>query len=120
MSPAVARAARGPGRPATARRRPTTAAQTRWIAACIAAGVVAALGVVAMRNDLLRVQYGLARALEETRSLERERNAALARVREQRDPARLAQLARERGFVRPERIVDLPALPPAPVAREAR
>ncbi|MDJ0870030.1 MAG: hypothetical protein QNK03_28325 [Myxococcota bacterium] len=92
----------------------------RWLALALAAGVVAALGVAAMRNDLRRVQYGLAQALDETRALERERNAALARVRAQRDPTRLARVARERGFVRPERIVDLPAPPPRPVVEESR
>ena len=87
----------------------------RWLALALAAGVVAA-----MRSDLRRVQYGLAQALDETRALERERNAALARVRAQRDPTRLARVARERGFVRPERIVDLPAPPPRPVVEESR
>ncbi|MDJ0849364.1 MAG: hypothetical protein QNK04_13405 [Myxococcota bacterium] len=92
----------------------------RWLLLALAAGVVAALGVAAMRNDLRRVQYGLGQALDETRALERERNAALARVRTQRDPARLARVAKERGFVRPERIIDLPAPPPARVSEGPR
>ena len=43
------------------------------------------------------------------RALLEERRAVLAKVRELREPSRLAKLAAERGFVRPERIRTLSA-----------
>jgi hypothetical protein len=92
--------------------RPVPEVRARGLLAALAIGLLGALGVAAMRNDLLRVQYGLAAALDETQALERERNASLARVHALRDPAHLRRLAGERGFVRPARIVDLPAPPP--------
>jgi hypothetical protein len=77
----------------------------------IAIAVVAALGVAALRVDLIRVRYGLADAVRQERAQLEERRAVLAEVRALREPSRLAKLARERGFVRPERIRTLaPAL----------
>lgn len=66
--------------------------------------LVAALGVAALRIDLIRVRYGLADAVNRERALLEERREMRARVRALRDPARLAVLARERGFVRPASI----------------
>jgi hypothetical protein len=97
-----------------ARRHRDRSTGPRWSVVAIAVGVVAALCVAFVRNDLLRVQYGLARALNETRQLERDRKISLAQVRALRDPARLVKLAADRGFVRPARLVDLPAAPPTP------
>jgi len=75
----------------------------------VAAVVATGLAVVALRNDLIRMRYGLTAALQEELDLLQERRELTARVRALRDPARLARLARERGFVRAERVLELEA-----------
>ncbi len=79
-------------------------AMRRIAPASITIAVVAALGVAALRVDLIRVRYGLADAVRHERSLLEKRRVVLAEVRALREPSRLAKLARKRGFVRPERI----------------
>jgi hypothetical protein len=79
--------------------------------AALSIAVLAALGVAALRVDLIRVRYGLADAVRQERALLEERRAVLAQVRALREPSRLAKLAKQRGFVRPERIRTL--MPPA-------
>ena len=79
--------------------------------ALLAVALVAGLSLAALRVDLIRVRYGLAQALRQEKALLEDRREALARVRELRDPARLARLAAEHGLTRPERIIDLPLLP---------
>ncbi|MDX1648246.1 MAG: hypothetical protein R3263_00195 [Myxococcota bacterium] len=77
-----------------------------WVPALVAC-VVAALLLAALRVQVLRVRYELGRAVaEETRLLERQRAATVA-LGELRDPRRLRRLAAERGFVRPERVIEL-------------
>jgi hypothetical protein len=88
----------------------------RWAPVAIAACLLAALSVAALRVDLIRLRYGLARALERERALLEERRDLLATMGGLRDPSRLARAAQERGFVRPKRIVDLPQAPPVPAA----
>jgi hypothetical protein len=76
-------------------------------------GVVAALLLVTLRVEILRLRYALAEvATEEETLLERIRQTTV-KVRELRDPARLRRIAAERGFGRPERVltVELPAEP---------
>lgn len=71
--------------------------------------LVVALGVAALRTELLRLRYALAEAtLEEQRLLDEER-ALKAQRRRLRDPVHLARRAGELGFVRPEHLIDLPA-----------
>ena len=72
----------------------------------VGAAVLVGLAVVALRNDLIRMRYGLTAAMQEERDLLQERRELTARVRELRDPARLVRLAEERGFVRPERVFE--------------
>lgn len=84
-------------------------AMRRIAPAAVAIAIVVALCVAALRVDLIRVRYGLADAVRQQRALLEERRVVLAQVRELRDPSRLAKLARERGFVRPERIRTVPA-----------
>lgn len=74
----------------------------------ITVGVVAAaLMVASLRVSILRLRYRLSEAVgEETRLLERQR-AVTVRLRELRDPARLRDVAAERGFGRPERVIQL-------------
>ncbi len=73
----------------------------------VGAAVAIGLSIVALRNDLIRMRYGLAAAMQEERDLLQERRELTARVRALRDPARLARLARKRGFVRPDRVIEL-------------
>jgi hypothetical protein len=132
-------AASGAGRPRAARRadlvgrdlaEPPRRARSRGrLRLPIAVGtVVAALLLVTLRVEILRLRYALAEvASHEEELLERARQVTV-RVRELRDPARLRTLAAERGFGRPERVLSLelpvapaeaPAAAPAP-GREAR
>jgi hypothetical protein len=74
--------------------------------ALVAAAVAIGLALVALRNDLIRMRYGLSAAMQQERELLGERRELTARVRALRDPARLARLARDRGFVRPERVFE--------------
>ena len=69
--------------------------------------LVVALGIAALRIDLLRVRYALAAAtLEEQRLLDQSRSLT-AEMRKLRDPYHLALQARDLGFVRPSRLIDL-------------
>jgi hypothetical protein len=82
------------------------------LAPLLVGAVVAALGLAALRVQVLRTRYRLAEAMEEeARLLERQRSATVA-LEELRDPARLHRLAGELGLVRPERVVDV-VPPPA-------
>jgi hypothetical protein len=84
--------------------------------------IVAALLLVTLRVEILRLRYALAEvASEEQALLERSRRTTV-RVRELRDPARLRRLATERGFGRPARVMSVElrgdASAPAAAARE--
>jgi hypothetical protein len=61
------------------------------------------------------MRYELSAAMQEERELLLERRELTARVGALRDPARLSRIARERGFVRPERVFEIP--PPRGGAR---
>jgi hypothetical protein len=77
-----------------------------------AATVISLLALAALRVSILRTRYALGETLQrETELLGRERSAAVA-AREERDPHRLRELAAERGFGRPERVIDLSAPEP--------
>ena len=80
----------------------------RWIPVALACVLIAALAVVTLRIDLIRVRYGLGDALTDEKALLEQRREVLASVRTLRDPARLARLARERGLGRPAVLIDLP------------
>lgn len=82
-----------------------------WALPCVAGALVAALALTALRVDLLRARYGLAEAVREEQTLRAEERELTVELRRLRDPARLAELAREQGFVRPERVIDLAARP---------
>jgi hypothetical protein len=75
--------------------------------------LLAGFALAALRTDLIRIRYGLARAMREERDLFEENRSLTARVRSLRDPARLGRIAHERGFVRPERVIELPIAPAA-------
>jgi hypothetical protein len=80
----------------------------RLVFPLVGLALIAALGVVALRIDMLRIQYALGEMIEEEKSLQAEKRILTASMRKLRDPARLADRARKLGFVRPERLIDLP------------
>ena len=69
--------------------------------------LVAAIALVALRTEVLKLRYELARGLEREQELGAERRDLTVRMRQLRDPMRLAQRANELGFVRPQRVIDL-------------
>ena len=73
-----------------------------------AVAVVVALGVAAVRIDLLRTRYAVAAAMERENELIEEQRQLIVRRRQLRDPVELAVQARERGFRPPAHVVSLP------------
>ena len=88
----------------------------RWFPALLLGTVLAALGLAALRVEVIRQRYELAELMQQQKRLLEERTALTARMRSLRDPARLAQLAREMRLSRPERVIVLaaPALAAGP------
>jgi hypothetical protein len=96
------------GRDVAGGRRPRRAPlRGRRLAVAAGAAVLVGLAMAALRSDLLRMRYALSEAMQRERELLQRRRELVARVRALRDPARLARLARERGFARPERVYEL-------------
>jgi hypothetical protein len=81
--------------------------------------IVAALLLVTLRVHILRVRYALAEVASQEEALLEAKSRMTVRVRELRDPARLHQLAAERGFGRPERVLTLELPVPAAPAGDA-
>jgi hypothetical protein len=69
--------------------------------------LMAALALSALRIDLIRQGYDLAAAMHEEKNLLERHRVLTARVRSLRDPARLARLAEELGFERPDRVTEI-------------
>lgn len=82
-------------------------AQRQVAASLFLMAVVAALLLAVLRIDVIRMRYGLAEAVATERRLVEERNELTVAMRRLRHPGRLAERARELGFVRPERVVFL-------------
>ena len=70
--------------------------------------LIVALGVSALRIDLIRIRYAMASALVEEKALIAEQRRLIVRRRQLRDPVELAVRARERGFRPPRQILSLP------------
>jgi hypothetical protein len=79
----------------------------RILPVVLASALISALGLAVLRIELIRLRYDLAAAMKSEKQLLDERMLRTAEVRRLRDPARLARLAAERGFVRPDRVIDL-------------
>ena len=75
-------------------------------------GVFAALIIAHLRVELIQQGYQRASDVKKTQLLEEEQRNLTARVRELRDPARLATLAATQGLARPECVISL--APPGP------
>ena len=95
------------GRDFARERRGERSARNKALPYLVGAAVAIGLAIVSLRNDLIRMRYGLTAAMQEERDLFQERRELTARVRALRDPARLVRLSRERGFVRPDRVFEL-------------
>ncbi len=79
-----------------------------WLIPGIAVGgVFAALAIAHVRVELIGQGYKRYSAVERLQALEEEQRSLAARVRELRDPARLAALAREMGLSRPDHVIVL-------------
>ncbi len=88
------------------RRRRTESRGGFWFP-LLAGAFAAALLLVALRNSILALRYDLDDALARELELMKQQRAATVQLRELRDPNRLQQLAKERGFERPEKVIDL-------------
>jgi hypothetical protein len=92
--------------------RPALRSARRLGGGLLAACVVAALGLSALRVQILRLRYQVARAVAAEQTLLEEKRELTVRVRELRDPLRLAARAGALGFARPQRLIELPAARP--------
>jgi len=70
--------------------------------------IVAALGVAALRIDLIRIRYAMAAKMAQENALLEEQRALIVRKRERLDPVELAIQARARGFGPPAHVFTLP------------
>ena len=77
--------------------------------------VAAALFIAHVRVELIQQGYQRASHVTRHQQLEEEQRNLAARVRELRDPTRLAALAEEMGLARPDHVISL-----APPGRELR
>ena len=82
----------------------------RLLPVAIVGALIAALCLAALRVDLIRQRYDLAEAMKTEKQLLEQKRLLTAQSRRLRNPARLARLAAERGFVRPARLIDIDSL----------
>lgn len=87
--------------------RSRTLRSRRWLPAGLVGVFIATLALTALRRELIGVRYEIIAAVDEEARLREERDRWIARVQALRDPARLSGLARQRGFDRPDRAIDL-------------
>jgi len=81
-----------------------------WLPAGLVGVFLATLALTALREELIEVGYEVVAAVDEEARLREERDQAIARVQELKNPARLSALANQNGFVRPDHTIDLRAL----------
>ncbi len=70
--------------------------------------LLTALGIAALRMELIKTRYAIAAATERETALIEEQRALIARKRQLRDPMVLSIEARERGFRPPAHVYSLP------------
>jgi hypothetical protein len=108
----------------SARRAPEPAPPRSWIGIDLSAGhgprrmrallpllglaAIAALGIAALRIDLIRVRYAVAAVMEREETLLEEQRALIVRRRQLLDPIELAVRARKLGFRPPAEVLALP------------
>ena len=82
--------------------------RARALVALLLVALVTALGIAALRIDLIRTRYAVAASMEAENRLIEEQRALIARKRQLRDPTALAIEARERGFRPPAHVFSIP------------
>jgi hypothetical protein len=82
--------------------------RTRKLLPLLVLALIAALGISALRIDLIRTRYAMASALAEEQALIAEQRRLIVRRRQLRDPVELAVQARARGFQPATQILSLP------------
>ena len=90
-----------------ARVRVSPPGRQRFSGILLIAALIAGLGLAALRIDILRLRYALAEAVESEQTLLEEQSVWTARSATLADPTRLTELAEERGFERPARVIEL-------------
>lgn len=80
----------------------------RLVVPALVAAVTVALGMAALRIDLIRTRYEIGMNYSAEKALNREIAGLTARMRKLRDPLRLTQHAKALGFVPPQQVIDLP------------
>jgi len=73
-------------------------------------GLAAGLALVVLRIDVIRTRYALSEATAKERQLHEEQRRITVQMRKFRAPNQLVEMAKEEGFVQPERILELPPL----------
>jgi hypothetical protein len=86
-------------------------AKRRSLAPLVIAALVCAFCLVALRTDIVRMRYALGKELSHERALLETQRKLTIEAEHLRNAARIGERARELGFARPERIIDLPAVP---------
>ena len=82
--------------------------RNRVLIPLLGVALVAALGIAALRIDLIRTRYAVAAAMDEEKALLEEQRALIVRKRQLRDPVELDVQARARGFRPPTRVFSMP------------
>jgi hypothetical protein len=82
--------------------------RTKALVTLLGVALISALGVAALRIDLIRTRYAVAASMEAENTLIEEQRALIARKRKFRDPTALAVEARARGFRPPAHVFSVP------------
>ena len=80
---------------------------TRRIVWLVGVAFACALGLAALRIDILRVRYALGEAIREEKALVQQQRQQIAVFEGLRNPSRLVDVAQRLGFAPPERVIDL-------------
>jgi hypothetical protein len=86
-----------------------SAPRTQTIVPAIAAVVIAALLLVGLRVEVLRLRYASAEAVTREQRLRDEKRTTTVSLLRLREPKLLSRRAAKLGFAKPDRVVDLPA-----------
>jgi hypothetical protein len=86
---------------------PTRQGLRRLAIAAFAGLLMVALGLSTLRNRIIDLRYQMAEVVREERGLLELKRALTIEMRRLRDPKRLAVEARQRGFRRPQRVVEI-------------
>lgn len=101
-------------------RASTARLSTRRIAWLVGIAFTCALALAALRIDILRVRYALGAAIREEKALVQQQRQETATLEALRHPSRLVELAEQRGFAPPRRVIDLRRAASQPVESALR